>query len=739
MKRFAFKASAAAVQLRDYQQDCVDALVHEVTSPGCTTKNLVCSVAMGGGKRLIAAEFLRRYALPKKRRVLVVTALGWRLLAQQAETFCQRERDGSRMVSFIGGRHAEQEFVGIRRSAEAPIVFCTYQTWAKRQHTDFKEEAFDIIVIDELHHGEEGLHFRALLDGYPKAVVVGFTGTPRNWSDFKRIGNVNFASLINRGFLAKPIVHPPIRTGVHWTPQRSSAHSDVAMRSLVELGASDERNRLIVSTYLAGRKEYGQTLVFCCDISHAEVLHAMFAVSGVKSGVVHSQQTSELQLRNRRAFERGELDVMTNVGMLTTGVDIPQLQTIFLARPTTSEVLFAQMIGRGARLAPGKATFGVVDFVDAVPEDGLDLVRPDGFLGTGRPLRCPLIERHEFEPAELEVIPGAPGYEALEGLEIVSGQTFGIEFEATGRDRAGNVVVPYSMRGAQQILDALRKAGFPTATRPLEKHSCLGTPKDNELWNCEPDPSAGWEVTSRILRGRDGMGEIVDACRVLSKLFDELGLTVDDRRVGTHIHLGWTEDLTALQQLTVLGAFFEPAIFSLVAPSRARNVYVQSMRNRSKRLLSFTTIEEWKAYFDNNRRKHLAINPGHLLVDGGYGSIEVRHHSGTIEAPKILAWISLWMRILATARQENALPGSPYARPRTLPLCRGDRGDVARMCDRLGVGPGLRARLLARRDEVVSRWWAQDERFSALAIALLQQWEGYDAPVASAPGAQAAE
>lgn len=739
MNRFAFRAAAAAVQLRDYQQQTVNALIHEIKAPGRATNKFTCNVTMGGGKRLIAAELLRCYALVEKLRVLVVTALGWRLLAQLAETFCQRERGGARLVSYVGGREAEQEFEGIKQGTSGPIIFTTAQTWGKRRETDFATTGIDLIVIDEAHHGEGALTYTALEERYPKAIFVGMTGTPRNWSEYRRIGNVSFASLVDRGFLARPIVHPPVSTGVRWNPQRSSDHGDITLSSLAELGASDERNRLIVSTYLKEKKKFGKTLIFCCDIKHAEKVNAMFAVSGVKSGVVHSKQTYELQLRNRRAFERGALDVMTNVGMLTTGVDLPDLQTVFLARPTMSEVLFAQMIGRGSRITDTKKIFNIVDFVDAIPEDGLDLIRPDGFLGRGRPFRCPLIDRHEFEPAELEVIRGAQGYEVLEGLEIVGSQTFGVEFEATGRDRAGNVVVPYSTKGAQHILDALRKAGLPTSRKPLTAHSCVGTPKNNEVWNVEPDPSSGWEVTSRILRGRDGMGEIVDACDILAKVFEELGLRVDDRRVGTHVHLGWSADLVALQQLTVLGAFFEPALFSLVAPSRARNFYVQSMRNRSKRLLSFTTIEEWKAYFHENGRKHLAINPGHLLADGGYGSIEVRHHSGTIEAPKVLAWISLWMRILATSRQQDALPGSPYARPRTLPLCRGERGDVALMCDRLGVGPALRARLLARRDQVVSRWWAQDPRFTQLAVRMLQEWEGYDVPVASVSGAQAAE
>lgn len=724
MSRFSFRSKAAAVQLRDYQEECVGALLKEVNAACRATNNFTCSVAMGGGKRLIGVEFLRRWALPKNRRVLIVTALGWRLLAQLAETFCQRQRNGVRMVSFVGGRDAEGEFTGVRRGADSPIVFCTLQTWAKRKDTDFQDAEFDLILIDEIHHGEEGLHFNALLERYPKAVAIGFTGTPRNWSDFKRVGNVSFASLVERRYLAKPIVHPPITTGVLWTPERSNAHGDVTASSLAELGATDERNRLIVSTYLAARKKYGRTLVFCCDISHAKVLHAMFVSAGVKSGIVHSKLKSDQQLRNRRAFERGEIEVMMNVGMLTTGVDVPHLQTIFLARPTMSEVLFAQMIGRGARLAPGKTTFGVVDFVDSIPAEGLELIRPDGFLGVGRPLRCPLITSHEFAPAELEVIRGAPGYEALEGLEVLPTQTFGVELEATGRDRSGREVVPYSERGAQQILDALRKAGFPAAKKPLADHAYFGRhAKNNELWNVEPDPTSGWEITSRILRGRDGMGEIVDACGVLAKVFEELGLRVDDKRVGCHIHLGWDADFTALQQLAVLGAFYEPALLSLVAPSRARNFFVQSMRNRSRTLLSMTTLDMWKDYFAGNRRKHLAVNPGHVLAEGGYGTVEVRHHSGTIDPSKILAWISLWMRVLATARQPNALPGSPYARPRTLPLCKGERGDVALMCDRLGVGPVLRARLIARRDQVVSNWWLRDERYAQLATTLLQEWD----------------
>jgi superfamily II DNA or RNA helicase len=740
MNRFAFQAEAAAVPLRGYQQQTVDALVGEITSPARTTNKFVVVIATGGGKRLVFAEFIRRHVLSNNLRVLIVTALGWRLLAQQAETLCQRERGGEGLVSYVGGRDAEQEFVGMTQGTAGPIVFSTFQTWAARRDTDFAESTFDVVLIDELHHGEEALIFNALVERYlENAIFVGCTGTPRNWTDFKPIGNHGFASLVEKGFLARPVIHPPVSTGVLWSPQRSSSHGDVTMRSLAELGAHDGRNRVIVSTYLKDKKKFGKTLVFCCDIAHAEALNAMFTVAGVKSGVVHCKQKYDARLQTQAAFEKGQLDILTNVMTMTTGVDLPDLQTIFLARPTLSEVLFSQMIGRGSRLTKTKTEFTIVDFVDNVQTHGLDLIRPDGFLGTGRPLRCPLITRHDFAPAALEVIQGASGYEVLEGLELEPSQTFGVEFEASGQSRDGTIEVEFSTRLAQRILDALRAAGLPTARKPCGARSRGGQnrAKDNSVWNIEPDASCGWEVTSRILRGRDGFAEIVDACRVLETEFQGIGLRVDHRKVGTHVHLGWGKELQALKQLMVLGAFYEPALMSLVAPSRVRNPYVYSVRNRARKLMSLSTMADWEEHFAGHHRKYLAINPSHLFE--GYGSVEIRHHSGTIEASKILAWISLWMRVLATARQKDALPGSPYARPRTLPLCRGERGDVALMCDRLGVGSALRARLLARRDQVVSRWWAQDPRFTQLAVRMLQEWDGYDVPIASVSGAQAAE
>ena len=65
-------------------------------------------------------------------------------------------------------------------------------------------------------------------------------------------------------------------------------------------------------------------------------------------------------------FKNNKLDVLVNVNIMTEGTDVPDVQTVFLTRPTASEGLLMQMIGRGMRglKAQGTETVNIVDFHD---------------------------------------------------------------------------------------------------------------------------------------------------------------------------------------------------------------------------------------------------------------------------------------------------------------------------------------------------------------------------------------
>jgi hypothetical protein len=132
------------------------------------------------------------------------------------------------------------------------------------------------------------------------------------------------------------------------------------------------------------------------------------------------------------------------------------------------------------------------------------------------------------------------------------------------------------------------------------------------------------------------------------------------------------------------------------------------------------SLEEWEDHFGWGSRRYLAVNPTQLF--GGYGTVEVRMHSGTIEAPKILTWLSLWMRIHEAAADSERYLGSPLVRVRTRPLCAGPRGDVRDLAKFVGAGEAVAAKLARRRSYVMENSWCAHPQFGALARRLLAHW-----------------
>jgi superfamily II DNA or RNA helicase len=127
--------------------------------------------------------------------------------------------------------------------------------------------------------------------------------------------------------------------------------------------AVPERNALVVKAYqelTAGRR----AIVFCVDVAHAQALAGAFRERGVRAGAVWGAMGPGPRRDALRAFGEGRLDVLTNCNVLTEGFDEPRVDCVLMARPTQSELLYAQMVGRGTRLHQDKSDLVVVDVVD---------------------------------------------------------------------------------------------------------------------------------------------------------------------------------------------------------------------------------------------------------------------------------------------------------------------------------------------------------------------------------------
>jgi superfamily II DNA or RNA helicase len=138
----------------------------------------------------------------------------------------------------------------------------------------------------------------------------------------------------------------------------------------------------VVSTWLK-MGEDRPTLCFGVDKAHAKSLQKQFERAGIPTAYVNDQTSRLDREAIRKAFQSGDVKVVCNIGVLTTGVDW-DVRCIILARPTKSEMLYVQIIGRGLRAAAGKADCLILDhsdttlrlgFVTDILHDRLDMGR----------------------------------------------------------------------------------------------------------------------------------------------------------------------------------------------------------------------------------------------------------------------------------------------------------------------------------------------------------------------------
>lgn len=728
-KRFEedFRYEPVESPLRPYQEQAVEALLEALRWDTPALLHL----ATGGGKTRVANEFISQLPVFCKSSVLWVTK-DWRLLYQAASDMSRRIT-GSAPLARIGGDSTVLQYLR-EWSEDAAVVYTTLHTFSRRIPV-LRRLRPAVVIWDECHWGEQRKLGRRLKQwcknrGVP---LIGLTGTPRSGdSSFRVCYSRSFAELVADGHLARPILVPRVETGVHWNPERTNrGDGDATPSSLRELAGNLRRNKAIVDHYLRHVEKYGETIVFACDIEHANELAELFCRKGVPSRPVHSRQDNELNQGNLRALLNGELKVLVNVAMLTHGIDIPRLRTVFLARPTFSDILFSQMVGRGSRLDvdTDKRTFFVVEFADQLERFGDQLVSSHMFFDVcdvsfgalpGGYLPSKQRVSHAFDPTgQPRLIPNERSIpEPMRGLWYREGQTFGFEIELTSRDHRLEDISEHEWnRIANGVLRRLREElSNLVAEKPIRVY---GGEKSLAVWNVEFDSSCGWEVTTRILENAEGMHELIRGCLAVERAAEELGLAVN-WRTGLHLHIGWIgQQPYSLNRAIRLVRLFEPALATLVAPSRiieySDGQYNVSHPNRYCRPISsvFRACD-----LEGDRR----LDPGALGDDDRYVSfnvkplryyhtVEVRLHNGTLDPGKMLLWLSLWQQLLWSAEHgptPPAVPDSPVIRPT------GDIIELSRKFLPAVDQEYFLERLENRRQEIYERW-RNDPTLSLLA------------------------
>jgi superfamily II DNA or RNA helicase len=249
-----------------------------------------------------------------------------------------------------------------------------------------------IVVIDEAHHTPSNSYQTVLKDigeQVPGFRLLGLTATPTRMTDsekavlFKLYDNkthqpTTLKKLISQGFLSKPIPEV-VKTEIDFETVMSSQDmkhvhrfGELSERTKKKIADSKPRNLKVVDTYFENSEKYGKTIIFALNQIHCKTLTDELnreakkrGLKGFKADYVIAGETKRTG-KVIKAYGDSKIDVLVNVQILTEGVDVPSTKTVFLTRPTNSEVLLNQMVGRALRggKVGGTDIAYIVDFED---------------------------------------------------------------------------------------------------------------------------------------------------------------------------------------------------------------------------------------------------------------------------------------------------------------------------------------------------------------------------------------
>lgn len=345
---------------------------------------------------------------PEFRRVLFV-AHREEILDQARKTF-RSIRPNSRL-----GR-----FAGTEKDREAEVLFASIQTLGRQRHLDgFAPDEFDYIVVDEFHHASAPT-YRRLIEHFRPKFLLGLTATPErtDGGDLLALCQENLVYRrdlgegIRQGFLA-PFHYFGVPDEVDYRniPWRSSRFDEEALTKAVSTQAR-ALNALEQYKLRGGKR----TLGFCVSTRHADFMAEFFRDRGVRAVAVHSEATSAPRTASLEQLESDELDIVFAVDMFNEGVDLPQLDTVMMLRPTESRILWMQQFGRGLRTAVGKEHLTVIDYIG---NHRTFLLKPQTLLQLGSSDREVGQALDQLQKGEFDLPPGCEVTYDLEAVEIL--------------------------------------------------------------------------------------------------------------------------------------------------------------------------------------------------------------------------------------------------------------------------------------------------------------------------------
>ena len=368
---------------RPYQQEVLDQLkserfIHQ------RRRNLVV-MATGTGKTVVAGLDYKQLFETGEVNTLLFVAHRQEILDQSLVTFRTIMRDGTFGEKLIGGE----------RPNSWRHVFGSIQSLNNLDFGILGPGAFDMIIIDEFHHAAAST-YASLLEYFTPKILVGLTATPERsdgqsilqWFENGISAELRLWEAIDRQILC-PFqyfgIHDNVdleASGITW---RRGFGYDVNELSNIYTG-NDARVSIILqqmNNYIDDLSEM-KAIGFCVSIEHAEYMALKFAEAGIPAKSVTSKNNADERKTALSDLRKGDLKIVFAVDIFNEGVDLPEVNTLLMLRPTESSTIFIQQLGRGLRKSTNKSCLTVLDFIGNQNKNFRFNVKYGGLFGKGR-------------------------------------------------------------------------------------------------------------------------------------------------------------------------------------------------------------------------------------------------------------------------------------------------------------------------------------------------------------------
>ncbi len=356
--------SPVAIELRDYQQ----LQVKRVLAARKRGKKAALVIsATGTGKTITLVEITR-------------------LLRVKTVVLAHREQllEQTRQKMLLVNPQADIGIVGFGYEEWGhDILLCGVQSLRFPERlAQLEQEHVLLFICDEVHHDSGDNSYALVRAACPDAFLVGFTATADRM-DEKPIEAVygqpvferHITRFIRDGWLCDLKCHM-VRSertsldGVRLNRDGTDYHGGELERAINRR----DRNTVIVRETMAVGDPFDPTLAFCSSVQHARDLCATFLDAGVIAACVFGDTPKDEREVTEQDFSTGQVTVLCNVDVYGEGSDM-DVRRIVMAAPTRSRARYAQIIGRGTRLAPGKTVCWIIDVTDNSSLHTLDPIR----------------------------------------------------------------------------------------------------------------------------------------------------------------------------------------------------------------------------------------------------------------------------------------------------------------------------------------------------------------------------